>query len=91
MNAPVCSTHLRPRLTSFHRRCLDKRVGECNEALAQAVSAFAEAGAWEPNDASLPVACDLLQAAQKLTELARHVRNEGPDVLSGPGRRVCND
>ncbi len=74
MNAPVCPSRLRPGLSAFHRRCLDTRVAECNEALVQAVCAFEEAESWEPNDASLPAACDLLQAAQKLTELARQVQ-----------------
>lgn len=78
MNAPLCPSRLRPRLSAFHRRCLDTRVAECNAALAQAVCAFTEAESWEPDDTSLPAACDLLQAARKLTELARQVQTAAP-------------
>lgn len=59
--------------TDYHRRCLDKRIGECDEALSQAVCALCEAERWLPSDLSLHALCGLLQAAQTLTEVAHHI------------------
>lgn len=60
-------------LTGYHRRCLAQRIGECDEALEQAVCALFEAEAWVPEDRSLHALTGLLQAAHGLTELACHI------------------
>jgi hypothetical protein len=74
MNRPVIH---RPEpelgLSDYHRRCLDKRIGECDEALAQAVCALYEAESWVPSDLSLHALSGLLQAAHSLTEVAHHI------------------
>ena len=53
MNRPVIR---RPEpdlgLSDYHRRCLDKRIGECDEALAHAVCALYEAESWVPSDSA---------------------------------------
>jgi hypothetical protein len=89
MNAPPlrCAPPDPPiRLSAFHRRCLDRRVGECSAALAQAVSAFDQAREWAPEDVRLPVAFELLRAARVLTVMARSLSsseiNAGDDPLA---------
>ena len=72
-------------LTDYHRRCLDKRIGECDEALVQAVCALCEAESWLPGDLSLHALSGLLQAAHSLTEVAHHISgasrsDSGPNV-----------
>ena len=61
------------RLSSYHRRCLAQRLGECDEALIQAVCALCQAERWVPGDLSLHALCELVQAAQHLTELAHRM------------------
>jgi hypothetical protein len=41
------------RLTEFHLRCLEKRVGECNDALTEALSATCEAEIEAPGEEAL--------------------------------------
>ena len=68
-------------LSHYHRRCLDKRIDECNEAPAEAVRALSEAEAWEPRDLSLHALCGLVEAAHGLTNLAHHLWE---DAIPGP-------
>ena len=73
MSGPIDRLESDVGLTDYHRRCLDKRIGECDEALVQAVCALCEAESWLPGDLSLHAVCRLLQAAQGLTEVAHHI------------------
>lgn len=76
MNAPSQGFEPETGLSDYHRRCLDKRIDECNDALAQAVRALCEAEHREPGDVSLHALCGLLQAAHRLTDLAHHMESE---------------
>lgn len=67
--------------SDYHRRCLDKRIDECSDALAQAVRALSEAEHREPSDISLHAFCGLLQAAQSLTETAHEMSVELTGIL----------
>jgi hypothetical protein len=71
------------RLSSYHRRCLAQRIGECDEALVQAVCALCQAERWVPDDLSLQALCGVVEAAQRLTELAHRMSRAG---VSAPAR-----
>lgn len=60
-------------LTEFHFRCLEKRVGECNDALMQAVAATCSAETEEPGNEAIHALHAVLRAAQKLTATAFEV------------------
>jgi hypothetical protein len=74
-----------PRLTDYHRRCLRKRLGECHEALAQAMSALSQAQAWQPGDQSLDEMFELVRAAHGLTYLAQRVGGAVTEANLGAG------
>ena len=57
MSRPIDRLESDVGLTDYHRRCLDKRIGECDEALVQAVCALCEAESWLPGDLSLQALC----------------------------------
>ena len=76
-----------PGLSSYHRRCLVQRLGECDEALVQAVCALCQAERWVPGDLSLHALCELVQAAQRLTELAHRMSRAGASDRSQECRR----
>ena len=73
MSRPIDRLESDVGLTDYHRRCLDKRIGECDEALVQAVCALCEAESWLPGDLSLQALYRILQAAQGLTEVAHQI------------------
>lgn len=75
-------------LSDYHRRCLDRRIGECDEALAQAVCALCEAESWAPSDLSLHALCGLIQAAQGLTVLAHHISSASTSPRLHSRRRI---
>ena len=75
-------------LSAYHRRCLDKRIGDCNDALTQAVCALCEAKSWEPCDVRLQAVCGLLQAAHSLTDLAHDLCRNGTSDLDADGGRI---
>ena len=68
-------------LSHYHRRCLDKQIDECNDALAQAVRALCKAEAWEPSGVSLHALCGLLQAARSLSETAHEMSVQLTGIL----------
>ena len=58
------------QMTEFHLRCLERRVGECNNALREALTATCDAETEAPSSEALRVVHATLDAAQKLTEVA---------------------
>jgi hypothetical protein len=76
-----------PGLSSYHRRCLAQRIGECDAALVQAVCALCQAERWVPGDLGLHTLCELVQAAQRLTELAHRMSRAGASERAQECRR----